>query len=249
MANNTVTFGTTQKIHVGKWKSDRRGLLSGSVQVKNEEAFDKVDLKLLNVNAAPAMAIPCVGVEREYVHPHGVYTYSYEGIDESLGDDDERLTTFELDITMEEVSIEAHPNIAEIEKKYGTFDTKLRRFPKYLNADTGEDLDAADVDKSKQRNPLYGTDSYLSFGATFKKCYVRRFIPAIALRHIGAIVKRPPGLAAFPLPAAAKGRQWLKVAPKITRRGNCVHIEENFMMSGRHGIVKEIYGESQLEKP
>ncbi|MGB8167730.1 MAG: hypothetical protein WCF18_09595 [Chthoniobacteraceae bacterium] len=245
--DNTITFGDTQEIHVGKWRSDRRGLLSGSIQRKIKEPYDKVDLKILNVNAAPPMPIPCVGVEREYVHPHGIYTYSYEGIDGDI--DDERLTTFELDITMEEVSIEAHPNIEAIEKKYGTFDTKLRRFPKFLSASSGEDLDAADAANAKQRNPLYGTDSYLSFGATFKKSYVRQFIPASALRHIGAIVKRPPGLAAFPLPAAAKGRAWLKVAPKITRRGNCVHIEENFMMSGRHGIVREIYGESQLEKP
>jgi hypothetical protein len=228
---NTVTYGATQKIHVGKWRSDRRGLLSGSVQVKIEEPFDKVDLKLLSVFAAPAMPIPCVAVEREYAHPHGIYTYSYEGIERDI--DDERLTTFELDITTEEVGIEAHPNFPNIVAKYGPFDEKLRRFRKTMP-------------DSEDRNPLFGTDSYMSFGVTFKKSYVRTQIPAAVLRNIGAIVKRPPGLAKFPLPAATKGRGWLKVAPKITRRGNCVHIEENFMMSGRHGIVKEIYGESQL---
>jgi hypothetical protein len=238
---NTTTFGTTQKLHVGKWKSDRRGLLGGSIQVKVPEAQDAVNLKLLDVRSAPPMPVPCIGAEREFVMPHGVYTYTYEGIENEI--DDERLTTFELDITMEEVGIEAHPNIAEIERIYGTFDPKLRRFPKYLKGSSG-DISKGEGSTAQDRNPLFGTDSYLSFGATFKKSYVRKFIPSGALRNVGQIVKRPPGLAAFPLPAAAKGREWLKVAPHITRRGNCVHIEENFMMSGRHGIVREIYGSS-----
>lgn len=245
-ADNTQTFGDTQSIHIGKWRSDRRGLLSGTIKRKIKEGYDKIDLKLLSVLAAPAMPVPCVAVEREYEHPYGIYIYSYEGIESDS--DDERLITFELDITMEEVNIEAHPNFAAIEKKYGRFDPVKRRFPKTMpsSSDDGS-LDGKESAKSEERNPLYGTDSYLSFGATFKKSYVRRNIPARALKGIGSIVRHPVGLSKFPLPPGAKNRQWLKAAPKITRRGNCVHIEENYIMAGRHGIVEEIYGESQLD--
>src|SRR5437764_1166131 len=118
--DNTQTFGNHQELHVGRWTADRRGLLSGSVQRHIKEPYDKVDLNFLNTRAAPAMPIPCVGVSREYSSPYGIYTYSYEGCDPNH-EDDESLITFELDITMEEVSIEAHPNLAQIEAKYGRF--------------------------------------------------------------------------------------------------------------------------------
>ncbi|MEA3212297.1 MAG: hypothetical protein QOE70_5354 [Chthoniobacter sp.] len=245
---NTETFGEHQEAHVGRWSADRRGLISGSVQRHVKEPYDKVDFALLNLKAAPKMLIPCVGVTRDYQSPYGVYTYSYEGIDPSQGDD-ESLITFELDITMEEVSIEAHPNLDAIEKIYGRFDPRLKRFTqRYLSSSGSSGLNGDGAAESRKINPLYGTDSFLCFGATFKKSYVRKAIPPSALRGIGTIIARPIGLSSFPLPAAAKHRKWLKLAPKITLRGNCVQIEENYIMSGRHGIVKEIYGSAQLEE-
>ena len=251
MGKNTVTIegaGGHQELHIGKFRADRRGLVSGSVQRHVKEEFDELNFNLLKTSAAPALLIPCVGVERDYVSPHGIYTYSYEGIASEI--DDESLTTFELDITMEEVSMEAHPNLAKIEAKYGRFDPRLRRFTqKTLSSSAEEDsLSGNGATTAKRRNPLFGADSYLSFGATFKKSYVRKSIPARVLRGIGTIINRPIGLGQFPLPKAAKHRKWLKLAPKITKRGNCVHIEENFIMSGRHGIVKEVYGAAQLEE-
>lgn len=241
------TIGSHQEIHVGEWKCDRRGLLSGSVQRHIREPFDKVDLKLLSVNAAPAMNVSCVGATRSYTSPHGIYTYSYEGIGPDHDEDDERLVTMELDITVEEVSIEAHPNLANIEAKYGRFDPVLKRFTrKFISVNGGPVKEGSK--EGQKINPLFGTDSYMSFGATFKRSSTRRTIPANALRNIGGIVTRPRGLSRFPLPAAAKHRKWLKVAPRITLRGNCVTLDENWIMSGRHGIVQEIYGTLQLEE-
>ncbi|MEA3210986.1 MAG: hypothetical protein QOE70_4043 [Chthoniobacter sp.] len=244
---NTETLGNHQPVHIGRFRMDRRGLMSGSVQRHVKEAFDAVDFTLLKIKSAPRMLVPCVGVEREYSTPYGIYTYTYEGIDPAEGED-ESLITFELDITMEEVPIVAHPHIKEIEAKYGKFSVTRREFPRTLPAAAGTDDLSGGEKVDAKVNPLAGTDSYLVFGATFKKSYVRAFIPKSALRGIGSIISRPLGLAAFPLPTAAKHRKWLKVAPKITKRGNCVQIEENYIMSGRHGIVKEIYGANQLEE-
>lgn len=251
MAESTVTIGGHQEVHVGVFKVDRRGLLTGSIQRHRKEAKNEITAALLRLDAAPSdiIALPCVGVERSWdaQSKHGVYTYTMEGL---TGEPSDNETTFELDITMEEVGIEAHPNLKEIEEKYGTFDTRLKRFPKFAPASTTGTTTALSKSKSKEQelNRLYGTDSWWVFGATFKKSYVRTAIPPQALRGIGTIVKRPPGIGRFPLPAAAKYRQWLKVAPKIVLRGNAVQIEENYIMSGRHGIVKEIYGAAQLEE-
>lgn len=248
MATNTVTIGNHQELHIGQFKMDRSGMLSGSIQRHVKQAFDEVSLELLSPSAAPAtVKIPCVTATRDYDAKNGmgIYTYSYEGL---IADPDESQTTFELDITMEEVSIEAHPNIKKIEAKYGTFDPRLKRFPKEVPADFEAPglVGAREDGKVSLPNPVAGTDSYLVFGATFRKIYVRKAIPAHVLRGIGAIMSSPPGLAAFPLPPAAKKRKWLKLAPKITKRGNCVQLEENAIMSGRKGIVKEIYGAAQL---
>ena len=249
VASNVQTIGTHQEIHVGTFKTDRKGMLSGSIQRHRDEAKNDINASLLILSAAPQgiIELACVGAERTWdpQSKRGIYTYSYEGL---VADPDDSQTTFELDITMEEVGIEAHPNLLAIEAKYGSFDPRLKRFPKYAPTATSGSGLSNPQQKKQQLNKLYGTDSWEVFGATFKKSYVRKAIPPAALRGIGTIIKRPPGLARFPLPPAAKYRQWLKLAPKITRRGNCVNVEENFVMSGRHGIVPEIYGAAQLEE-
>lgn len=249
MGTNTTTLGEHQEIHVGQFKTDRRGLITGSIQRHRDEARNEINTALLLLSAAPTgiIALGCTGVDRTWdaQSKKGIYTYSFEGLTDEPSDND---VTFELDVTMEEVGIEAHPNLAAIEKKFGTFDTQRKRFPKLgPNTDTGEATALSKARSSKETpNPLYGTDSYYVFGMTFKKSYARKQIPPGVLAGIGTIIDRPPGIGAFPLPPAAKYRQWLKIAPKITLRGNCVQIEENFVMSGRHGIVKEIYGSAQL---
>lgn len=251
MATNTTTLGTHQEYHVGEFKTDRRGLLSGSIQRHRDEGKNEINVQLLLQRSAPTdiIDLPCVGVVRSWDErsKKGIYTYSYEGLVEDPSDDE---ATFELDITMEEVGIEAHPNLEEIEAKYGIFDTRLKRFPKYApNSGGGESTGLSGSRGKKQTlNKLYGTDSWEVFGATFKKSYVRKAIPPRALKGIGTIIKSPPGLGRFPLPPAAKYRKWLKLPTTINRRGNCVHIDENFIMSGRHGIVPEIYGAAQLEE-
>ena len=76
---------------------------------------------------------------------------------------------------------------------------------------------------------------------------VLHLIPSGILRGIGTIVDKPPGIEQFKLPGAAKKRNWLKLAPKIKRRGNAVEITEEYMLSGPNGWLRDVYGQAQLE--
>ena len=51
----------------------------------------------------------------------------------------------------------------------------------------------------------------------------------------------------FKIPSAAKKRNWLKLAPKIKRRGNAAEITEEYMLSGPNGWLSDVYGQAQLE--
>ncbi len=58
---------------------------------------------------------------------------------------------------------------------------------------------------------------------------------------------KPPGIEQFKIPGAAKKRNWLKMAPKIKRKGNAVEITEEYMLSGPNGWLRDVYGQAQLE--
>ena len=84
-------------------------------------------------------------------------------------------------------------------------------------------------------------------GATFRKTDSAKTIPSGLLKGIGTIVAKPPGIDQFKIPSAAKKRNWLKLAPKIKRRGNAVEITEEYMLSGPNGWISDVYGQAQLE--
>ena len=43
------------------------------------------------------------------------------------------------------------------------------------------------------------------------------------------------------------GHEFLKLAPKIKRKGNAVEITEEYMLSGPNGWIADVYGQAQLE--
>ena len=98
-----------------------------------------------------------------------------------------------------------------------------------------------------KKNPLFGVEHWLVIGAVFRKTYAAKTIPSGLLRGIGTIVQKPPGIEQFKIPSAAKKRNWLKLAPKIKRKGNAVEITEEYMLSGPNGWIRDIYGQAQLE--
>lgn len=248
-------FGEHERLQAGIWRVDRLGLVTGQVllHVQGEEPAG-VDFALLNTRNAPAsigtmrIGIPCVSVERSYEPGKGIYTYAYEGQTQEFQFDDDHIT-FELDFSMSQEPIESHPNFAAVIKdKYGW--NKLRRqFAEFMpgtGGTSGGGFGGASTAK-KKKNDLYGTDSYLEVGAIFRKTYLRRSIPSNVLRGLGAIVSSPPGLGQFPMDVGPN-RNWLKLAPKISRRGNLVQISEEWMLSGPRGWNKDVYNRSALEK-
>lgn len=169
-------------------------------------------------------------------------TLHYEGLEDEAKDDQ---TTFEFDVSMSEDPIESHPNFDAIAEKYG-WDEVEKAFPKFPPGGTSDGGALSKKTKAK-KNPLYGTESYLAVGAIFRKTYATRTIPPGVLRGIGSIVERPPDIGQFRLPSTGSKRNWLKLAPKIRRRGNSVEVTEEWMLSGPNGWNKDIYSSGQLD--
>lgn len=244
-----TVHGTHQAVFYGAFRMDRTGLVTGSAQIHNREAPNSLNVSLFNLGAAPATisgVIP-VSVERSYNEAEGlaIYTYTYEGVNSAVAYDDS-YTTFELDITMTEEPIETHPSFEQLKVKYG-WNAQKRQFAETqptntANQGTGLSGPAA---STAGKSPLYGTDSYLAFGCVFRKTYVRASIPGTVLSGVGAITAAPPGIQNFRLPNI-NGRNWLKIAPHIRRRGACVEITEQWMLSGPYGWVPDVYNASAL---
>ena len=169
-------------------------------------------------------------------------TLHYEGIEAKTNDDQ---TTFEFDVSMSEDPIESHPNFDKIAEKYGWDDVE-KLVPKTApsSASSGSALGKS---SSTKKNPLYGTESYLAVGAVFRKTYAAQNIPASVLKGIGSIISRPPNIGQFQIPDTGSKRNWLKLAPKIRRRGSAAEITEDWMLSGPNGWKKDIYDGGQLE--
>ena len=176
-------------------------------------------------------------------------TLHFEGLSNDGPQNDDEKVTFELDTSMAEDPIQTHPFFDKLKSRYG-WDAVKEQFAETLpESDGGQQSalgGASDSSKTK-KNPLFGVESWLVVGAIFRKTYAARIIPASILRGIGTIIGRPPGIEQFRIPSAAKKRNWLKLAPKIKRRGNAVEITEEYMLSGPNGWVSDVYGQSQLE--
>lgn len=218
---------------------DRNGVLSVDVPM-----WVATLREALSVRPDIDLGIPLVSRSFKQSEEGGYeVTVHYEGLDGKEPADDQ--ITFEFDISMSDDPIEAHPNFDTIAEKYG-WDEVERSFPKFPPEQTSEGNALGKKSKAK-KNPLYGTESYLAVGAVFRKTYAVRAIPAGLLHGIGGIVSRPPDIGQFRMPATGSKRNWLKLAPKIRRRGNSVEITEEWMLSGPNGWNQDIYSAGQLD--
>ena len=198
----------------------------------------------LNVTSDLGIGLPLVTRSFKQSEDGGYeVTLHYEGIDDEPKEDQ---TTFEFDVSMSEDPIESHPNFDALAEKYG-WDEVEKAFPKFPPGTATSDGSALGKKSKAKKNPLYGTESYLAVGAIFRKTYAVRTIPAGVLRGIGSIVERPPDIGQFHMPSTGSKRNWLKLAPKIRRRGNSVEVTEEWMLSGPNGWNKDIYSSGQLE--
>jgi len=167
----------------------------------------------------------------------------FEGI---TGSPNDNQVTFELDTSMAEDPIQTHPYFDILKTKYG-WDAVKEQFAELLPDTGGQQTALSGTSTKTKRNPLFGVENWLVVGATFRKTYSALAIPGGLLLGIGTIVQSPPGIAQFNIPSASKKRNWLKLAPKIKRKGNAVEITEEYMLSGPNGWIADVYGQAQLE--
>ena len=173
-------------------------------------------------------------------------TLHFEGVTDEVSVDNEEKVTFELDTSMAEDPIQTHPYFDTLKTRYG-WDAAKEQFGETMPDATGQQTALSGGGKKTKKNPMFGVESWLVVGAIFRKTYAAVVIPAGILRGIGTLTDRPPGIEQFRIPAAARKRNWLKLAPKIRRRGNAVEITEEYMLSGPNGWIRDVYGTAQLE--
>ena len=204
--------------------------------------------------AEALLSLPDLGVGLPYrsrsfsQEEDGTYkvTLHYEGVTPEFNPDDSDQVTFELDTSMAEDPIQTHPFFDTLKTRY-SWDAAKEQFAETLPEQTGQQTALSGSGKKPKKNPMFGVENWLVVGAVFRKTYAARVIPTGILRGIGTIIDKPPGIEQFRIPAAAKKRNWLKLAPKIRRKGNAVEVTEEYMLSGPNGWIRDVYGQTQLE--
>ncbi len=233
MPRNTSYHGQHQEVHIGKFSTNRYGVLSGSVQRHILEEFDSPKWGYLSVAMAPSAPVPCVNVDREYDARKcmGIYTYSYEGVTDQVSFADRIFCS--LEGSDNEEPIETHPNFQDLFKKYQGQKDSQGRF-------IGFKYGVITVDGQKTFNPLYGLDHFLTIGLIWTRTRVVQALPANLLSRVDTI-DTPQGFGAMLPPQLKSPRNWLKLAPVAQQRSNFINLSERWMASGRNGWNADVY--------
>lgn len=165
-------------------------------------------------------------------------TVTYEGLEP--GRDESEGESIEFEPSFSEEPIEAHPSFLILKEQFdGSTDDKGRvQWPETYFPKTGSQvLSGGPKDK---KNPLFGVSTYLALKSVFRRTYVVREIPDDLLDTSGEIVESLPD--GFPTP---NGRDWLRLPPKVSKRGNVYQISEELLLSppggkwppGVHGLI------------
>jgi len=219
----------------------------------SETGVATIDVPMFVDTLAEALtALPNLGIAIPYrsraftQEDDGGYkvTLHFEGISGEEPRDDQM--TFELDTSLAEEPIQTHPFFETLKTRYA-WDKEKEQFAETLPEAGGQQTALSGSGTNPKKNPMFGTDNWLVVGAVFRKTYAAKTIPPSILRGIGTVVDKPPGIEQFNIPGAARRRNWLKMAPKIKRKGNAVEITEEYTLSGPYGWLRDVYGQAQLE--
>lgn len=243
----TRTRGALPDLVFEGFQRDRNGLISGRVKVYHKLLAkpEVISLDWLTPTFAPNVnGLPVVGSQLTF--PGGGIAeviFSYEGAPAGYTPLDQDIT-FDFDTTMSEDPIQTHPAWKQLKVMYAWNDTD-KQFAETLTSKntTGNALTSSTA--AGTPSPLFGTDTWLVIGGTFRKTYTSTEIPADILQDIGTIVAAPPGISGFKMPTGGK-RNWLKIAPTISRTGNAVKISESWLLSGPKGWATPVYSKAQL---
>lgn len=170
----------------------------------------------------------------------GVIRWFYEGVpNEELAEVPE---VYEFEGSFNQEPITSHPKIQQLLRQYrGRLDGGGVVWPAKVSGGAGGGLSRT-VGTTAQ-NPLYGVDSYLAFGAIWRrtKVYDKGQIPPSILDGLGLIFENPPGD-----PETPPRRNWLKLGPQSRERGNVTEITDSYLLSGIGGWLPQIYDGSDL---
>jgi len=225
-------------------------LLIFSGEVESRFQIETTDAKinpdwLLPSSAPDPFGIPCVGSSCKVEKGVAFVTYNYEGGSDSQGEMSESEYTVELDNTMTEAPMEAHPDFKSLVEYYG-WDYNEHKFKEFMPGDETLTSVQSGLQKDNvQRSDAYGTEAWLVPGAQLRVSFSGRTIPSWVMQGIGTITNRPQGLSKLGITIPIK-RNWLKLGPKISERGNRYQISAEWMLSGPRGWLKKIYSSSQL---
>jgi hypothetical protein len=243
--------------YIVRWlRRDKIGVFSGLVErhYKVGPKNQRIDPLWLEPALAPQpWGLPCVDAVAEIGDALCIVGYRYEGSGGAEPGEDS--VTYELDMSMAEKPIQTHPSFKSLKEDYA-WDDAERRFAEFLPEQTGGSglvfgndrwSHALSAKKKSGRNPLFGTESWFSCSAIFRVTYARTNVPPSSLRGLGTIISSPPGIAQFRIPTSGK-RNWLKLCPKLLKRGNLAQITDQYALSHPGGWKRPVYSAGQLEE-
>jgi len=175
---------------------------------------------------------------------------NYEGLhgDAPRGDDGIEVSLKGSD---SQEPIKSNPNWAELNATYGPWEKQedgVVGFPEFLRqkaSSTNVHAGGGNTTTGQIPNELYGVDSWLVAEGMYEVRMTVRIVPNNLLDGVGVAVAVPPywRLLGIPLP---KGRNFLKLMPDVTRKGNAKSISMRFKMSGPRGVNPLVYKEPQF---
>jgi hypothetical protein len=182
--------------------------------------------------------------------PSYIVTVTYEGGSAESASStygDEESTVWSLDFEMAEEPIEAHWNFEAIKKKYGGKwgDPENEEdwvFPKELPAGASS-VSALQVTSNVggNKNPMKGVKTYIVMNCIASVSYTKKTLPGAVIANIGRLYRSVPDAPAQFNNLDKGDRNWMKMPPQISKRGNVWQISESWKLSEYYEWPKEVY--------
>lgn len=157
-----------------------------------------------------------------------------------------------VDCELREAPIISHWNFAAIQKEYGgqwdddrTKDNWVfpEKLPEGSSAQSGTSKSAGGAGVT---NPLFGTTTYLVLATTMSVTYTTTTVSGI-FSNIGKSYNAVPNAPSSMNSVAGGEKNWMKLAPQATKRGNTWTVTESYLLSEHRRWPKEVYNEGGID--